>query len=170
MKIISDHGFPKGDGSIPGDDPFDLFKNERDYRASTRGNKTTVAAMDWAAAEIERLRAALTPSQQSGAGEVEPVAWRPTDEQVQSACLSYRHDFGLLTVADAAIVKSEAREWLRAWQKEGAGVDRNEIIEQCARVVDQANCEGPYQAIAAASRIRALATPLPTTDTAEGKK
>lgn len=33
---------------------------------------------------------------------------------------------------------------------------RNEIIEQCAAVVDQCNREGPYQAIAAATRIRAL--------------
>lgn len=57
MKIVSDHGFPKGDGSHPDDDPFDLFKNERDYIAQSGRMKTTVAAMDWAAAEIDRLRA-----------------------------------------------------------------------------------------------------------------
>ena len=54
MRIVSDHGFPKG--SIPEDDPFDLFKNERDYIAQSGRMKTTVAAMDWAAGEIERLR------------------------------------------------------------------------------------------------------------------
>jgi len=41
-----------------------------------------------------------------------------------------------------------------AW--EFRGLDANEIIEACARVVDACNREGPYQAIAAASRIRAL--------------
>lgn len=33
---------------------------------------------------------------------------------------------------------------------------RNDVIEECAAVVDQCNREGPYQAIAAAKRIRAL--------------
>ena len=34
--------------------------------------------------------------------------------------------------------------------------ERDEIIEQCAAVVDQCNREGPYMAIGAARRIRAL--------------
>jgi len=102
---------------------------------------------------IDQLVARLSAQADVRAATIE---WQPTEAQVRSACLSYRHDFGLLTVAEAAVVKSEAREWLRAWQKEGAGANRNEIIEQCARVVDQANREGPYQAIAAASRIRSL--------------
>lgn len=55
MKIVTDHGFPKG--TMPGDDPFDLFKNERDYVAKIGKSKMTVAAMDWAASEIERLKA-----------------------------------------------------------------------------------------------------------------
>lgn len=57
MKIVSDHGFPKSDGSLPTDDPFARFKNERDYIAQSGRMRTTVAAMDWAAMEIERLRA-----------------------------------------------------------------------------------------------------------------
>jgi hypothetical protein len=105
-----------------------------------------------------RKRAALAPG---NAGAVE--AWHPTAAQIASACLSYRHDFGLLDDEQRKTVKHAAVEWLRAWQKEGAGSDRNEIIERCARVVDHANREGPYQAIAAASRIRALAAPLPAT-------
>lgn len=80
----------------------------------------------------------------------------PTNKQVDSACLSYRHDFGLLTEDERKQVRFEAREWLRAWLKEGIGCDRNEVIERCAAVVDQCNREGPYQAIAAAPRIRAL--------------
>jgi hypothetical protein len=54
----------------------------------------------------------------AGTGE----AWNPTDEQVRSACMWYRHDMGLLTVSEAAAVKTEARLWLRAWQKEIAGI------------------------------------------------
>lgn len=65
LKIVSDHGFPMGDGSIPTDDPFDRFKNERDYVAQSGKLKTTVAAMDWAAAEIERLRS-LAPTAYGG--------------------------------------------------------------------------------------------------------
>lgn len=60
MKIVSDHGFPKGDGSHPDDDAFARFKNERDYIAQSGRMKTTVAAMDWAIVEITRLRAVPT--------------------------------------------------------------------------------------------------------------
>lgn len=42
----------------------------------------------------------------------------PTDAQVRSACLFYRHDFGLLNAAEQSQVMWQAREWLRAWQKE----------------------------------------------------
>lgn len=34
--------------------------------------------------------------------------------------------------------------------------DRNAVIEECALVVDQCNREGPFNAIGAAKRIRAL--------------
>lgn len=42
----------------------------------------------------------------------------PTDNQVASACMSYRHDFGLLPARDREALMFQAREWLRAWQKE----------------------------------------------------
>lgn len=67
--------------------------------------------------ENEELKARLQCSS-AGTGE----AWNPTDEQVRSACMWYRHDMGLLTVSEAAAVKTEARLWLRAWQKEIAGI------------------------------------------------
>lgn len=95
----------------------------------------------------------------------EPVAWIVTDAQVNSACMSYRHDFGLMSPDKREKLRFEAREWLHAWLKEGIGCDRNEVIERCAAVVDQANREGPYQAIAAASRIRALRNPPAQPDT-----
>ena len=40
----------------------------------------------------------------------------PTHREVDEACMSYRHDFGLLSIADANIVRFEAQEWLKAWQ------------------------------------------------------
>lgn len=57
MKIATDHGFPKA--SFGGSDPnaFDAFKSERDYIAQGGRMTSTTAAMDWAAGEIERLRA-----------------------------------------------------------------------------------------------------------------
>ena len=82
----------------------------------------------------------------------------PTLEQIKSACLSYRHDYGLLPESERIKLHFEAREWFRAWIKEGIGCDRDEVIERCAAVVDQCNREGPYNAIAAAPRIRALKT------------
>lgn len=45
------------------------------------------------------------------------VLRNPTDEQVRSACLSYRHDFGLLSPKEQASVEFQAREWLHAWGK-----------------------------------------------------
>jgi hypothetical protein len=57
MKIATDHGLPKG--TMPTDDAFDRFKNERDYIAQAKRLHTTVAAMDWAIAEIEQLRTAI---------------------------------------------------------------------------------------------------------------
>lgn len=42
---------------------------------------------------------------------------------------------------------------------ESAGYERG--VEEAARVVDECNREGPYQAIGAASRIRALKTEQP---------
>jgi hypothetical protein len=43
------------------DEPWALeaLKNERDYLADGPHSRTTVAAMDWAIREIERLRAEL---------------------------------------------------------------------------------------------------------------
>jgi hypothetical protein len=81
---------------------------------------------------------------------------KATDQQIASACLSYRHDYGLLSEGERADVRNEARGWLVAWLKEGIGCDRDEVIERCAAIVDQCNREGPYNAIAAAPRIRAL--------------
>ncbi len=41
-----------------------------------------------------------------------------TDDQINSACLSYRHDFGLMEEHDRQRLRWEAQEWLHAWRKE----------------------------------------------------
>jgi Lar family restriction alleviation protein len=42
----------------------------------------------------------------------------PTQAQIDSACMSYTHDFGLLKGTAKEAVRFAATEWLRAWQKE----------------------------------------------------
>lgn len=46
------------------------------------------------------------------------VKVKPTDAQLASACMSYRHDFGLLGGLERTLVLHQARDWLHAWQKE----------------------------------------------------
>lgn len=57
----------------------------------------------------------LSPPPAAGWGE-----FKPTQEQVNSACMSYRHDFGLLYPDAKSSLRAQAIEWLRAWQKEFA--------------------------------------------------
>lgn len=38
-----------------------------------------------------------------------------TLQQINSACLSYRHDFGLLAAAEKRSLQAEAIEWYRSW-------------------------------------------------------
>lgn len=56
-----------------------------------------------AEAEVERLRAGLERD--------------PTEAEVADACMSYRHDFGLLSVDERTMFASQAKWWLDAWQK-----------------------------------------------------
>jgi hypothetical protein len=44
--------------------------------------------------------------------------WKPTFAQIESACYSYRHDFGLLPKEEQDRVRASARYWLEAWLKE----------------------------------------------------
>ena len=47
----------------------------------------------------------------------EPTIYTPTDAEIESACLSYRHDYGLMTDEQKRMLRCDALEWLRAWQK-----------------------------------------------------
>jgi hypothetical protein len=60
------------------------------------------------AAEVRRLRAAGNT--------------QPTPQQVSSACMSYRHDYGLMNAQDRSLLEFSAREWLHAWRKEAGAV------------------------------------------------
>ena len=59
---------------------------------------------DHLTAEVERLRAALIEAE-------------PTDEQVDDACLSYAHDYGLMSREDREKLSWQAKWWLHAWRK-----------------------------------------------------
>ena len=42
----------------------------------------------------------------------------PSDETVDSACLSYNHGFGLMSQDEQDLMRFKAKEWLHAWRKE----------------------------------------------------
>jgi len=42
----------------------------------------------------------------------------PTKTQLHSACLSYRHDYGIIDEQARESLRLTALEWLRVWQKE----------------------------------------------------
>lgn len=46
-----------------------------------------------------------------------PPAVEPTRSQLHSACLSYRHDYGLLDEEARDSLRFTALEWFHAWQK-----------------------------------------------------
>ena len=43
------------------------------------------------------------------------LAFDPSHSDLYNACLSYRHDFGLLSFDEQTRVRDEALYWLRAW-------------------------------------------------------
>jgi hypothetical protein len=48
----------------------------------------------------------------------EPLLERPpTEAEIDDACLSYRHDFGLLKEIEQEGLRFDARDWLLAWAK-----------------------------------------------------
>ena len=67
--------------------------------------------------EIEQLRAKTDGGAQvpcsGGLVDIDP-----TEKQIWSACLSFRHDLGLMEYREKESLRFQAIEWLRAWQKE----------------------------------------------------
>ena len=52
----------------------------------------------------------------------------PTEAETASACMYWRHDFGLLIEADRMQLMWEAREWQRAWRKVNEDSSNNPIM------------------------------------------
>ena len=46
------------------------------------------------------------------------LAPEPTLAELNSVCMSYRHDFGLMSEDEQESLRFSAEEWLRAWRKE----------------------------------------------------
>ncbi len=74
---------------------------------------------DWLASKPDaRLHAREAAAAIKQERAVEPEA--PTLAQLNSACMSYRHDFGLMEDEERERLRWAAKEWLRAWRKEVA--------------------------------------------------
>lgn len=43
---------------------------------------------------------------------------KPTAREIDSACMSFRHDFGLMDQEQKDRLRWQAYEWLHAWRKE----------------------------------------------------
>lgn len=83
------------------------------YRFYANGPQPEFDGVEYVRADLAALPAVAAPG----------VRVKPTDAQVASACMSYRHDFGLLSDDERKTVMFQAREWLHAWQKEIAALD-----------------------------------------------
>lgn len=51
------------------------------------------------------------------AGEMATAKRDPSRNEVDEACMNYRHDFGLMSIAEANALRLEALYWLQAWKK-----------------------------------------------------
>ena len=51
----------------------------------------------------------------------------PTEAEINDACLSYRHDFGLLPELEKEGLRFDAREWLLAWAKVSWAIYRSNV-------------------------------------------
>lgn len=66
----------------------------------------------WQYSEILGKRIAAFPASM-------PVVFIPTLPQTHSACLSYRHDYGILDEQARESLRETALDWWEAWNKEG---------------------------------------------------
>lgn len=91
----------------------DLISSEAALGAlEERQSKYRRETSSWVQIHMDILTIRAVPTVTPG------IKVKPTDAQVASACMSYRHDFGLLGAEDRQQVMRQARFWLEAWQKE----------------------------------------------------
>lgn len=67
--------------------------------------------------EIKRLNAELSRLRAANAELVEALEGPPHSALVSDACMSFRHDFGLLSAEEQTALRGTARLWLEAWGK-----------------------------------------------------
>lgn len=96
-----------------GDDIYEWAIDAEDWIRRLHAELETLrAGYEAARLEIESLRAS------HGQAPAQPVVPAFTEAQIASACLSYRHDFGLLGETDRKSMMWIARQWERAFAKE----------------------------------------------------
>lgn len=100
--------FCGGEPKLLSGGPGNQFATCKVCKASSDDGSTERVTAAW------NRRALLPAHPEPDAGRVEVP-----DEMVNSACMSYRHDFGLLPKLDQEALRRTARFWLEAWQKEG---------------------------------------------------
>lgn len=73
---------------------------------------------------VPGVRCKLCGSQDTRAiKDKKPTPLEPTPTQLHSACLSFRHDYGLMNEQAREELRFLALEWFRAWQREGLTKD-----------------------------------------------
>ena len=87
--------------------------------------------------QARKPRHSPLPGNDAGHREI-PNNWQPTEEQVTSACYSFRHDFGLLPPLERAEIRATAKEWLRAWMHELPKTPMLRVIKAPEQVVEAA--------------------------------
>jgi len=67
---------------------------------------------------------------------------KPTRQQIHSACLSYRHDYGILDEVARESLQITAMDWFRAWKRAGVKPEESsgEACECGCRDVVCAEC------------------------------
>ena len=65
------------------------------------------------------------------------ITEQPTVKQIAGACLSYRHDFGLLSVEEQNVVAEEAKSWWKAIAKEVNTPSSSPIVESAAKNIQE---------------------------------
>ncbi len=61
----------------------------------------------------EHVRTATPPA--AAVNPCPPATCKPSHDELYNACLSYRHDYGLLSYDEQTRVRDEALYWLQAW-------------------------------------------------------
>ena len=51
---------------------------------------------------------------------IDPISQFDSDKFIDNVCLSYKHDFGLMTEQDKQKIRSECKRWMKAISNNGS--------------------------------------------------